>query len=264
LEASGAYSARAVFVAGLFSVLFAGLVRSSVCSYPILLAALLGLYVVVDASHGSGALAVLIFALLMGNFGLRLPTDGSALTGSLDPSTRLFHSQVTFFIKALFFTFMGAMLGRPSSQMAVGIGLGILLVVARVFAVRLALVRSPLDPAVRGVITTLVPRGLAAVVLATFPVTAGLPASSAIPEIVNAAVITTIVAFAVALPYARHKLDEERGPSSWRTIRPPARSWRRRADQARLGPRLVARRDAGWALAEAVGGRPRAYVHGVC
>ncbi len=195
-------------VAGLVSVLFAGFVRSSAYAYPILLAALLGLYVLVDAAHGSGALAVLIFALLMGNFGLRLATDGSALTGSLDQSTRLFHSQVTFIIKALFFTFMGAMLGRPSSQMALGIGLGLLLVAGRVVAVRLALVRSSLSRPERNLVTVLMPRGLAAGVLATFPVTAGLPESSGIPAIVYAAVITTIVVFAVALPGARRGLGE--------------------------------------------------------
>jgi cell volume regulation protein A len=199
--------------AGIFSVLFGGLVRSSVYAYPILLALLLGLYVFVDSSHGSGALAVLIFALLVGNFGLRLPADGSGLVGSLEQSTRLFHSQVTFVIKALFFTFMGAMLGRPSQQMAIGIGLGLLLVIARVLAVRLSLVRSSLGPAERGVVTALVPRGLAAGVLATFPVTAGLPASSGIPEIVYAAVITTIVVFALVLPHARHRIDEERRAS---------------------------------------------------
>jgi cell volume regulation protein A len=194
--------------AGLFSVLFAGLIRSSVYAYPILLAALLGLYVLVDTGQGSGALAVLIFALLVGNFGLRVPNDGSAITGSLDHATRLFHSQVTFIIKALFFTFMGAMLGRPSPQMALGVGLGILLVVARVVAVRLSLVGSPLGNPERRLVTVLVPRGLAAGVLATFPVTAGLPDSEGIPAIVYAAVITTIVVFAVLLPGARRKLDE--------------------------------------------------------
>ena len=194
--------------AGLLSVLFAGLVRSSGYAYPVLLAALLGLYVVVDAGHGSGALAVLIFALLLGNFGLRLPTDGSALAGSLDTSTRLFHSQVTFIIKALFFTFMGAMLGHPSPQMALGIGLGLLLVAGRIVAVRVALVRSSLSRPERTLVTVLMPRGLAAGVLATFPVTAGLPDSSGIPEVVYAAVITTIVVFAVALPAARRGLGE--------------------------------------------------------
>jgi cell volume regulation protein A len=193
-------------MAGLVSIFSSRLLRSSVYAYPILLASLLGLYVIVDTWHGSGALAVLIFALLMGNLGLRLPGDGPSLAGSLDSSTRLFHGQVTFIIKALFFTFMGAMLGRPSAQMALGIGIGLLLLVARGISVHLALKGSALGAAERGIVTVLVPRGLAAGVLATFPVTAGLAASDAIPEVVYAAVITTIVAFAVALPGARRGL----------------------------------------------------------
>ena len=57
--------------------------------------------------------------------------------------------------------------------------------------------------------TVLLPRGLAAGVLATFPVAAGLPSSSEIPGIVYAAVITTIVGFAVALPLAKGRLESE-------------------------------------------------------
>jgi cell volume regulation protein A len=196
-------------IAGLVSIFSSRLLRSSVYAYPMLLASLLGLYVLVDAWHGSGALAVLIFALLMGNLGLRLPGDGPSPAGSIDHATRLFHGQVTFIIKALFFTFMGAMLGRPSANMAIGVGIGLLLVVARAFAVRLALKGSSLARAERGIVTVLVPRGLAAGVLATFPVTAGLASSEAIPEMVYAAVITTIVAFAVTLPGARRRLADE-------------------------------------------------------
>jgi cell volume regulation protein A len=194
---------------GVLSIFSARLLRSSTYAYPILLASLLGLYVLVDTWHGSGALAVLIFALLMGNLGLRLPGDGASLAGSLDTSTRLFHGQVTFIIKALFFTFMGAMLGQPSANMALGVAIGLLLVVARAIAVRLALKGSSLGGAERRIVSVLVPRGLAAGVLATFPVTAGLADAQAIPEIVYAAVITTIVAFAVTLPGARGRLARE-------------------------------------------------------
>jgi cell volume regulation protein A len=95
------------------------------------------------------------------------------------------------------------MLGRPSVAMAFGVGLGLLLAVARVAAVNLALTGSPLDRGERGVVTALVPRGLAAGVLATFPVTAGLKSAEQMPDIVYAAVITTIVVFALTLPRAR-------------------------------------------------------------
>jgi cell volume regulation protein A len=190
-------------VAGLASVLFASVLRSAVYAYPLLLATLLLLYAIVDANRGSGALAVLIFALLMGNFGLRVAADSSVLAGSLDHTARIAHTEITFIVKAVFFTFMGAMLGRPTIAMAFGVGLGLLLAVARVAAVNLALTGSSLDRGERGVVTALVPRGLAAGVLATFPVTAGLKGAEQMPEIVYAAVITTIVVFALTLPRAR-------------------------------------------------------------
>jgi cell volume regulation protein A len=103
---------------------------------------------------------------------------------------------------------MGAMLGRPSETMAFGIFLGLLLVVARPVAVRLALTGSSMAAPERRLVNVLVPRGLAAGVLASFPVTAGLVAAERIPEVVYAAVITTIIAFAVALPAARRGLRE--------------------------------------------------------
>jgi hypothetical protein len=50
---------------------------------------------------------VLIFALLMGNFGLRVAADSSVLTESLDHTARIAHTEITFTVKAVFFTFMG-------------------------------------------------------------------------------------------------------------------------------------------------------------
>jgi cell volume regulation protein A len=190
-------------VAGIVSVPFARFLRPSAYAYPLLLAALLALYVVVDLERGSAPLAVLVFALMLGNFGLRVPGDGAHLVGSLDEATRSVHSQVTFVVKAFFFTFIGAMLGQPSPELAFGIVLGLVLVGARMIAVRGALLRSSLTAPERRVVGVLGPRGLAAGVLATFPLAAGLPESDAIPVVIYGAVVTTIVAFAVALPIAR-------------------------------------------------------------
>jgi Na+:H+ antiporter len=189
--------------AGLVSVPFARFVRPSPYAYPLLLAALLALYVVVDVERGSAPLAVLVFALLLGNLGLRVPGDGAHIVGSLDETTRSVHSQVTFVVKAFFFTFIGAMLGRPSADLGFGIVIGLILVGARVVAMRGALVGSPLSETERRVVGVLGPRGLAAGVLATFPLAAGLPDAEVIPVVVYAAVATTIVAFAIALPLAR-------------------------------------------------------------
>ncbi len=196
-------------VAGLASVPFARFVRPSAYAYPLLLAALLALYVVVDVERGSAPLAVLVFALMLGNLGLRVPSDGAHLVGSLDDATRSVHSQVTFVVKAFFFTFIGAMLGQPSPQLAFGVVLGLVLVGARLVAMRGALLGSALSRPERRVVGVLGPRGLAAGVLATFPLAAGLPDADSIPVVVYGAVVTTILAFAVALPAVRPRPEPE-------------------------------------------------------
>jgi cell volume regulation protein A len=199
--------------AGLVTVPFARFVRPSQYAYPLLLASLLALYVVVDVERGSAPLAVLVFALLLGNLGLRVPSDGAHLIGSLDDATRSVHTQVTFVVKAFFFTFIGAMLGAPSTELVFGVLLGLVLVGARILALRAALFGSALTAGERRVVGILAPRGLAAGVLATFPLSAGLPSSEPIPVVVYAAVVTTIVVFAVALPIARRGLPVEREPA---------------------------------------------------
>ena len=200
--------ALAGLAAGLISIPFAGLVRPSPYAYPLLLAALLLLYVVVDAERGSAPLAVLIFAVMLGNLGLRVPTDGAHVVGSIDAETRSVHSQITFAVKVFFFVFMGAMLGRPSVYLGFGVLLGLILFAARVAAVRGALLGSSLTPPERRVVAILAPRGLAAGVLATFPIVAGVPDAGPIPVVVYGAVVTTIVAFAIALPLARRGVPD--------------------------------------------------------
>ena len=207
--------------AGFVTIPFARLVRPSPYAYPLLLAALLLLYVVVDVERGSAPLAVLIFALVLGNLGLRVPTDGASTVGSLDDETRSVHSQVTFAVKVFFFVFMGAMLGRPSVELAFGIVLGLVLMGARAVAVRGALVGSSLGSAERRVVEILGPRGLAAGVLATFPVVAGVQDAAPIPVVVYAAVVTTIVAFAIALPVTRRGVPPAADPEAAGAVTPP-------------------------------------------
>jgi len=58
-------------------------------------------------------------------------------------------------------------------------------------------------PSDRRLVSILLPRGLAAGVLAGLPGYAGIPGSAPIPSVTYAAVLTTILLFAVAFPLAR-------------------------------------------------------------
>ena len=176
-------------------------------AYPITLSALLLLYVLVDAAGGSGALGVLAFAVVVGNAGhigklIRLDTHLE-----LHDDVRGFHSQMVFIVKSFFFTFIGAMLGPPWSLTIAGVLLALVLLMARYPGAWLAMLRSSLDKEQRRFVFLSLPRGVAAGVLATLPVAAGVPGTQELPTVVFACVVGTILIFAVGFPLVLRKPD---------------------------------------------------------
>lgn len=183
---------------GLLLVLVLRLVKLGDHEYPVTLAALLGLFVMIERAGGSPALGIFTVAVILGNsksveleLGMRQPED-------LPSTVVATHKQLTFIIKTLFFVFLGAMLGPPWTAVAVGVALGGLLLIVRAPAVYLGTLGTDLSRTERRLAAAAVPRGLAAGVLATLPVTAGVGATSNLPAMVFAAVITSIVLFTLA------------------------------------------------------------------
>ncbi|MCC6622769.1 MAG: cation:proton antiporter [Deltaproteobacteria bacterium] len=176
------------------------------------LAALLGLYVLAGELGGSPPLAVLTFAIVVGN----APTVGRLLRVTterrLGVELTAVHGQIAFIIKSFFFTFIGLMLGPPWELMAIGLGAGVALYLLRRLATRVALAGKGWSPAQRDAVAACLPRGLAAGVLATLPAARGVPDTEHLPPFVFAAVVTTIVVFAAVFPRARRRLTAEAGP----------------------------------------------------
>lgn len=181
------------------------LLKKSQHAYPLTLAGLLLLYVVVDALGGSAALGVLAFAIVLGNARSITAPLTKGMGFELDEDVRTVHGQLTFVIKSFFFTFIGAMLGPPWAALAVGAALGVILFVTRVPGVRLATIGSGLSTGEVHVSTVALPRGMAAGVLATMPAAAGIPFTDTLPPIVFAAVVTTILLFAVGFSIAKRR-----------------------------------------------------------
>lgn len=193
---------------GLLLVLFMRQLARSRNAYAFLLAVMLLLYAVVAVLGGSPALGVLVAAVTVGNADVILgklgwPRDGMRLELS-DTSLRL--SEFTLFIvKSLFFTFIGASLPARMQPLLLGAALGVVLLLVRWPAVRLALADAKLSPAQMNVAWVAVPRGLAAGVMALLPVTAGIPGAELLPEPVFAAIATTVLLFAVGFTLARRR-----------------------------------------------------------
>jgi cell volume regulation protein A len=162
--------------------------------------------VAIDAFGGSAALGILIFAVIAGNARSIAPTLGMSSELDLGADVRGVHSQIAFIIKSFFFTFIGAMLGPPLLPLVFGVFLGGLLLAARAPAVGLALLGSDLSPAERKLVVVALPRGMAAGVLATLPSARGVEGTETLPVVVFAAVLTTILIFAVGFPWVRKSI----------------------------------------------------------
>lgn len=176
---------------------------------PITLAALLILYVIIGKAGGSAALGILAFAVIVGNAGWIARRVGLARDIDLGEDVRGFNRQLAFIIKSFFFTFMGAMLAPPWSLLALGLVFGLLLLAARIPGVWGATLAGEFSPTERRLITVCLPRGMAAGVLATLPVAAGVPETAWLPTTVFAAVVTTIMLFSVGFPLTLRRLRAE-------------------------------------------------------
>lgn len=196
-------------VAGIIWLLFLRVLRDHQHAYPFTLSALLVLYVVIDMTGGSAAFGILTVALILGNAQSIGKSIGLSEEVELDIAVRGFHHQMAFIIKSFFFVFIGAMLGPPWGGVLLGIALGVTLFAVRLPAVKAALIGAGLSKAQERLVAVALPRGMAAGVLATLPVSKGVPGTESFPVIVFSAVFTTILIFAVGFPLAKRALTPD-------------------------------------------------------
>ena len=150
----------------------------------------------------SGALTALVFGLMLGKktyfsriLKIKFPED------TIDNSL---HSQVTFLVRAFFFVFVGLLASFAQIEYVIfGVIAAIAIYIGRVVIAKSVLVRgfSKLDKKVTSV---MIPRGLAAAVLATFPLSMGLPNAEAYPQIVFFVVITSVIITTIGLGGAKN------------------------------------------------------------
>ena len=166
-------------------------------AYMLTLGILFVLFFLANSFGESGALTALVFGLMLGNkshlsriLRFKLPkieTD--------DPT----HNQLTFLVRSFFFVFVGLMASFGQMEYIV---FGILITVAvyfgRKFVGKITLTKrfSKLD---RAVTNSMIPRGLAAAVLATYPITLGLPNAEAYPQIIFFIILSSVIITTIGL-----------------------------------------------------------------
>ena len=166
-------------------------------SYMLTLGVLFVLFFLANSFGESGALTALVFGLMLGNrnhlagiLKFKLPRI------ELDDPT---HNQLTFLVRSFFFVFVGLMASIGQFEYVIlGIGITIAIYFGRIIISKITLTKrfSLLD---RKVTYSMIPRGLAAAVLATFPITLGLPNAEAYPQIIFFIILSSVIITTIGL-----------------------------------------------------------------
>lgn len=181
-------------------------VESNTFAYMLTLAVLLVLHVGVEQAGASGPIAVFAFGLTLGNeFSLWKSVRLSAW--QMGGEMRRFHTEIVFFFRAFFFVGLGVLVSVSFFNDASLIQTAILflaaLVGARVVAVYVGSIGSKDLSKARPLMVLMMPRGLAAAVLATLPIVAALPGTSQFLGFAFVTILATNVVAAFAPLAAR-------------------------------------------------------------
>lgn len=144
-------------------------------SYMLMLALLFGLFSLTEMVHASGGIAVFVFGVILGNARKLGKIAKVEWVNPVSRTSRLFQEEVTFFVRTFFFVYVGLLLSVSYfSPIVIGVSIAIVtLVVLGRFLIQ-KLIMPDLPRKDQGIVVTMMPRGLAAAVVATLPLTAGI------------------------------------------------------------------------------------------
>jgi len=151
---------------------------------------------IVETLGFSGAIAALSFGITLGNIesinlSIFRPSSTKEPVG-LTETEKVFFSEVAFLLKTFFFVYLGLSLELISEQLIIiSLVLTVIAFVLRIPATRLSLRRSlPLKD--MSIVAVMVPKGLAAVVLATLPLQQGVLGGELIKNLTYGVVLLSI------------------------------------------------------------------------
>ncbi len=161
-------------------------------NYMLTFACLLMLYAFTDFVQGSAAIAALAFGIILGNASELKSMLKLEKNISLDKRVIEFNSQVSFFVKTFFFALIGLLFFVDLKLVIVSLVIVAGIAAARPIGVKIGTFREKLSKKQVSVINGLIPRGLAAAVLAILPASAGIEGTESFAGIVFTVIIATI------------------------------------------------------------------------
>jgi cell volume regulation protein A len=163
----------------IFGVVWARVLASKLHGKPfgylLTLATVFVLFAVVESLGGNGITSILVFGLVLGNFGpfaefLRTKEKEGAF--QISPEIKSFQTEVSFFVKTLFFVYMGIVFNFGAISQTTLFYAALVftaIVLARWLVVKLLVSVNRSLKQSKSMIFLMLPRGLATAVLATLP-----------------------------------------------------------------------------------------------
>lgn len=199
----GGFATTAVIglLAGLLWIRALGWLATRRYSYMTTLAAVLALNWAVQAVGGSGALAVLLFGLVIGN---------RALFGSWSDVGRQkvfrdmaqFNGEVAFLVRSFFFVYLGVILDVDivtTRFLLISVLIVAAIVAARALAVYTMTARGGMMKDYRGLLMAAIPRGTTAAVISTLPASRGIKGAEAFAAYAVVVILLTNLMFTIGL-----------------------------------------------------------------
>ena len=196
IMANFAIAAVIGFVFGLIWLKALSLLDGKAYSYLMTLAALLLVYSLVQLVGGNGAIAVLIFGIVLGN-SIDITKMLQLQERTIDVSIKTFHSELSFLVKTFFFVYLGILfrLEFATPPIILIAGVLVILILASRYIVANGLGKlKPVFKSDNKLISMMSARGLAAAVLVSLPLSMGL--DKAAPTLFTPEIIGTITAVA--------------------------------------------------------------------
>lgn len=193
IAASFSIGAMVGGVVGVLWLLVLKRIKGKPFEYMLTLAVLFVVYAAIEKMMASGAIGALAFGVVLGNskFFSRFIDEEEKIV--VNRSVRKFHQEVSFLVRTFFFVYLGLLVTIGNYWLiALGIGITIALLLVRLLAIRISTFRSDITNKEKSKMSVIMPRGLAAAVLAQFPLAYGLLHANIFNDIIFVVIISSI------------------------------------------------------------------------
>ena len=194
-------------VCGVLWLRILGAIRDNVYDDILTLSVALLFYGFTEYLGGNGAIFALVYGLVLGNgveVGSIFRIEGIVDIGLI---MRKFMNQMSFFIRTFFFVYLGLILFIENRLMILySVVLSVLLLFGRYVGVLLTSYGDEELKSYYSLITLMMPRGLAAAIMAQLVATSGVLNASLYPDIILIVIIVSVIVTSIGSSYLQSKL----------------------------------------------------------